>query len=244
MNARGIIACRKYPVVYLNLPKCACTTIKNILFYLDMGKPLANALGIHKSIRSGSVLINFNSPVELKHSIINRNISFTFVRHPLSRAYSCFNEKVYHQSPYSFRGLRNSFLNQKYKLIFPEKNAIYSIEQHSGNFEKFLFFIRDNMAGKTQYRKDAHWLPQTQLLNKFQKYTAIDYIGRVERFREGIRYVLNSIGVNDSEYLSQIKCNEGDPPPFSYKEILNDRILKLGHEIYESDFVKLGYDHI
>ena len=45
---RGLIAVPSLPVVYVNMPKSGCTTIKNILHRLDSGAFLAEPLTIHE----------------------------------------------------------------------------------------------------------------------------------------------------------------------------------------------------
>jgi len=239
---RGVFACEAVPLVYYNLPKCACTTIKNLLFRLETGDWCEDPLAIHKLVSRGpGVLLNRFREERLLKAMRNRSLAFTFVRHPLKRAYSCFNEKIYFESEYSFAGLRNGVLQREYGLHFPTRGADYTLADHRANFLKFLLFVEKNVAGETRVRRDAHWLPQTELLQRLRSRGELDFIGRLERFAPDMRYVLETAGVEDANVLVAKRFNEGPPPPFSYREVLDSEILELGQRLYARDFERLAY---
>ena len=100
---RGFLAPRSLPILYLNMPKSGCTTIKNVLQRLDDGAFIGDPLTIHK--RKDLLLRGDGDPEEIARRL-GRDPVFTFVRHPLKRAYSCFCEKVHFQTPYSFPRVR------------------------------------------------------------------------------------------------------------------------------------------
>jgi len=87
----GAFCTRKHALAYLTLPKSACTTIKNILYFLDNGEYYRDPVSIHGD---GIALLKWNSPIRIniEAAIRNRKVVFTFVREPFSRAYSAFNE--------------------------------------------------------------------------------------------------------------------------------------------------------
>jgi hypothetical protein len=71
----------------------------------------------------------------------------------LSRIYSCFNEKLYFESPYSFPGLRNKYLPEEYGVKFGSIDEGYSPSQHAENFRRFLLFVRDNISDTTGHQE-------------------------------------------------------------------------------------------
>jgi hypothetical protein len=241
-SAHGVVACRKHPLVYLNIPKCSCTTIKNVLYLLDHKQLYTDPLDIHDRLLLDNLLINCSSPEELKTALSKRTLSFTFVRNPFKRIFSCFNEKIYFESRRSFSRLRNGYLKNNYGVDFSFTDN-YSLDQHQANYKKFLLFVRDNLADKSNFRKDGHWDLQTKHhISGFQRFTTIDFIGRLERYQTDMSYVLNAIGIENAAELSQLKFNEGPPPPFSYHEVMTAEINQLVYDIYEHDFFLLGYD--
>ena len=45
---RGFVAVESLPILYVNMPKSGCTTIKNILHRIDSGGFLADPLTVHR----------------------------------------------------------------------------------------------------------------------------------------------------------------------------------------------------
>ncbi len=237
----GIFACEKAPLVYYNMPKCACTTIKNVMHQIDHGEAFAQPLDIHRPIATGKLLISRHQPEQLRAAITGRKISFTFVRHPLKRAYSCFNEKLYHQSAHSFRGLRNGVLRKQWDIRFPAEGEDYSVQAHADNFARFLRFVEANIEGDTKVRQDPHWLPQSLLLRRMRERGEVDLVGRLERYRDDLDYVLRTAGIEDREPLLALRFNEGLPPPFPYEDVLTDEVLERGLRVFAPDFERFAY---
>ncbi len=238
---RGIVAMEKYPVIYLNMPKAACTTIKNLMFYLEYGHFFDDPLAIHKAINSWKYLVNFRSPENLNHLIRQRKFSFSFVRDPIAKAYSCFIEKIYYVTPYSFHKIR-AWLVKNYSLRLPEENKtdqLYDNAMHRDNFKKFLSFVEDNIAGKTPIRKDPHWSPQKHILDRHAENISLDFIGKIEHYTKGMSYVLDVIGVEDRLILDK-RFNEGPPPPYKLSEIADAEVKSIAQRVYEKDYVAFG----
>lgn len=234
----------KLPLVYMNMPKAACTTIKNLMFYLEYGHFLENPLSIHKQIKSGKYLVNFKSPDKLRELIGKKKMAFTFVRDPLARAYSCFIEKIYYKSPFSFGRVR-SWLQNNYLMrlpanpetIAPEKD--YDAGLHRDNFMRFLAFIEDNLSGKTPIRKDPHWLPQKVIMDSFSGNITLDFVGRVENFAYDMSYIFDVLKIDDRMPIEK-RFNEGPLPPYSLNEIADTDIKSMVRRIFEIDYRAFG----
>lgn len=237
----GIIGMRRYPLIYLNMPKCACTTIKNIMQFIDCGSYIDDPLTVHRKINRGEILVSYKNMDELLNSIKNKRMAFTFVRNPLNRAYSCFIEKIYYISPYSFPRIgRHIIQNYGMAPIVGHTDNGISAEVMNDSFKKFLLFVRDNIVGKTSIRKDAHWALQKSIIDRFSRVVSIDLIGRVEHYKRDMSYVLECIGIENPILLST-RFNEGPPPPYSLDEIMSDDIKALAEEVYEQDYLAFGY---
>lgn len=100
----GLLGSRKHDLVYVNLPKAGCTTIKNYLYYLDNGVFYGRPLHIH--FDHSAFLRSDNEPIELLAKLTRRAKVFTFIREPVSRIMSCYNDKIYHVGRYSFGQIR------------------------------------------------------------------------------------------------------------------------------------------
>jgi hypothetical protein len=229
---RGFLAPRSLPILYVNMPKSGCTTIKNVLQRLDDGAFIGDPLTIHK--RKDLLLRGDGDPEEIARRL-GRDPVFTFVRHPLKRAYSCFCEKVHFQTPYSFPRVRAA-LAQDYGARF---EARPSAELHRENFKAYLRFARDSFEGRNAWRRDPHWCPQSMVLNHARRWRAVDFIGRVERFDAHLGVALGLAGVTLDFPVPRM--NEGPPPPWRYEEMLDDEVRALGQAFFAEDLRSFGY---
>ena len=228
----GFLASRAKPIVYLNVPKSGCTTIKNILQRLDSGEFLADPLTIHS--RSDLLLRAAREPDAISERL-GRDVVFTFVRHPMRRSYSCFNEKIHFQGKYSF-GRARTAIERNYGARFSD---IPSLEQHRANFKCFLRFAWDSFRGTNGWRRDPHWCPQSMVLRNAQKWRMLDFIGRVERFDEHLSVALGLAGI--SYDFDVPRMNEGPKPPFPYDDIMDDELRSMGQAFFKGDLRNFGY---
>ncbi len=232
LKPMGFLGPRSRPLLYVNMPKSGCTTIKNVLHRLDAGTFLEDPLTIHGR---KDLLVR---PGPDREKIIERlktDVVFTFVRHPLRRAYSCFNEKIHFRSPYSFGKVRHT-IETEYGARFEETP---SIETHRHNFGCFLKFSRDSFQGRNGWRRDPHWCPQSMVVRNATAWRMIDFIGRVEEFERHLGVVLGLAGI---AYDFEVpRMNEGAPPPYRYDEIMTDELRSLGVDLFAGDLKNFGY---
>ena len=135
-------------------------------------------------------------------------------------------------------------LHKRYCINFPQVGNSYTAEEHTENFAKFLKFVSDNLQGKNNWRIDPHWMPQTQILEKFRSVIEVDFIGKLERYAKDITYIFERVGIPVPDDLTDIRFHSGGYPPFAFEEVMSNDVLKLAQEVYEADYIKLGYEAI
>ncbi len=229
----GFFCARHAPLAYVNNPKSACTTIKNIIYWLDYGTFYNEPLAIHKP---GNTLLNGRNAPEKIAERLRDDLVFTFVRHPLRRAYSCFNEKIFYTGPYAFGSVRDHLVS-KYGAIFDD---VATLEQHRGNFVAFLKFASESYRRKNGWRRDPHWSPQMMTIERVERVRQLDFIGRIEDFERQFQVVLGLGGVAMPSDVPRM--NEGPPAPFPYAAIVDDQIIELGADLFADDLRLFGYD--
>ena len=204
------------------MPKSGCTTIKNILHRFDGGAFIADPPTIHK--RKDLLVRADREPGEIRRRLGGDPV-FTFVRHPLRRAYSCFNEKVHFQTPYSFPRVRAT-IGADYGARF---ETAPSADLHRENFKAFLRFSRDSFEGRNALRRDPHWCPQTMVLQSVRRWRVIDFIGRVERFDAHLKLAFGLAGVAlDFEVP---RMNEGPPRALALRGDARRRGARARHRL-------------
>jgi hypothetical protein len=229
----GFWASATTPLVYINMPKSGCTTVKNLLYRIDSGGFLDDPLTIHGR---PELMVHWKAQPEAIERRLKTDIVFTFVRHPLKRAYSCFNEKVHFTSIYSFGKVRQ-FIARQYGAEFVDAP---SLELHRDNFKRFLRFSQESLDRVNGMRRDPHWSPQTTVLAGTDRWRRPDVIGKVERFDAGMDAVLALAGV--ARGFETPRMNEGPPPPWRYEEVVDDEIRGLGARLFADDLKAFGYE--
>lgn len=230
----GYIFTKTKPVVYLNIPKAGCSTIKNCLYYIDNQKWLSNPLDIHRLYPKELKSIFDMNQIRSKHEFF----SFTFVRHPLKRNYSLYQEKILQKTPYSFPDKVFNILEKKYGIDLVSESTL---ELERSNYYKFLCFVEDTVTKKLSMPADPHWKPQYDILVQ-ERYRGVDFVGKLENFAQDFRFVLDKIGV--AEPLENKRFNENAKKDFNYTQVLTPKIIELGNEIYKKDFEYFGYQKI
>ena len=209
--------------------------MKNILYWLDNEAFLKDPLTIHR--RTDLLLRGATSPIVLANRL-SSDIVFTFVRHPLRRAFSCFNEKIFSHGPYSFPRVRQC-LCEAYQadfLSYPD------LDNYRSNFKAFLRFSHDSFRGKNGWRRDPHWCPQTMVLANVEKIRRVDFIGRVESFNAHLSALLSISQLRLPATLPPM--NEGAKPPFRFEDVVDDEIERIAMSFLNFDMYYFGYRDI
>ena len=232
----------KAPLLYMEMPKSACTTIKNILYQIEHdGAGYPDPLAIHAD---KTALLKSENPDREAYwrAVKRRRLCFTFVREPYARAYSAFNEKFFHTGPYHLPQFR-AVLVERYGVRFPDAGGAYSAEQHAESFERFLRFVKDTLGNAAEIKPDPHWMPQVMMMTRHAWRIGIDFVGRTERFAEDMRHVLDVSGVNAPIDLG-LRYNEGPPAPYALREIMTDQIAEALASIYGMDVTHYAYEDL
>ena len=227
----GLFACRTNRLVYLNIPKSACTTIRNIMHYLDSGSYLEDPLAIHHNRQT--LLRAVEDREEVLRRLAGRHLTFTFVRNPGRRIYSCFVDKIQNVDR-RFYGRIRECLVKNYGLNFDDAQSA-RLDVQRKNFAGFLRFIGDNLSGKTDIRKNYHWQLQHQIIAFATRDIPLDFIGLVEKLPLHFKRVLKRAKV-DLDIGAIPKFNDSKEINISLEEMANDEINNMIGGIYEPDF--------
>lgn len=199
---------------------------------IDSGFFIEDPLTIHGN---SNILVRSKNNPEITLDKFKTDIVFTFVRHPLRRAYSCFNEKIFFKTKYSFPLVRK-FIQSRYNFLFTDNPTV---EEHRRNFLCFLCFALETVENKNGWRKDAHWISQSLVLRKTNSLRRLDFIGRVEKFEAHLQIVFALADLKKDFCIPRM--NEGPPPPFPYDLVVDEEIKDVARHLYGMDINNFGY---
>jgi len=235
-------------VIYRVVPKCACSTIGQIMFNSDHGRFFDGDIhdstsGLHKWAQEGSqALIERNVKAQ-------RTYAFTCVRNPYTRILSSFFDKIcgIQRNGKRYRGNLVPLLVQKYGIEVGGDDGKADFDQIK-SFRRFLLFARDTIRWRKPMDPDIHW---SAMSGHVSTYIAnggrYDKIFFTEKFNEGMADVLAAIKTPvkvDLKTIPKFNESEGHGPKRAHpvEDYFDDLSKHLIWEIYKRDFQLFKYD--
>lgn len=242
MGFPGIWMTETETVLYRVIPKCACSTIGQILHYADHGSYYDGDIhdaksGLHKwAFETSQPIIS-----ERAH---DGTFTFTCVRNPWTRILSSFFDKIagIQRSGNRYRANQLTPLIKRYGIdVEGDFDQIRA-------FQRFLLFARDTIRFRKPMDPDIHWSAISghagTLVANGGQYHAIF---PMEDFQTGMTQVLGRFEQKhpvDVANIPRFNESEGHGPRRAHRveEFFDDLSIHMMHEIYRRDFNLFGYD--
>jgi len=235
-------------VLYRVVPKCACSTIGQIMHYSDHGTFFDGDIhdatqGLHKWAREAS------QPVIEANVRDHKSYAFTCVRNPYTRILSSFFDKIcgIQRNGKRYRGNLVPLLIQKYGIEVGGDDGKQDFNQIA-SFRRFLLFARDTIRWRRPMDPDIHWSAISGHVSTFiVNGGRYDNIFWTERFNDGMQSVLDRIEVAHPVDLTKVPRfneSEGHGPKRLHpvEDYFDDLSMHLVYEMYKRDFQLFKYD--
>lgn len=235
-------------MVYRVVPKCACSSIGQIMFHSDHGRYFDG--DIHDSTTG---LHKWNQPES--QALIEENVkahkalTFTCVRNPYARVLSSFFDKIagIQRNGKRYRGNLVPQLMQRYGVDVGSAENGFEFDQIA-SFRRFLLFARDTIRWRRPMEPDIHWSAMSGHIATFiVNGGRYDQIFFTEKFNEGMQKVLDAAPTPvklDVNEVPKFNESEGHGPKRAHKvsDYFDDLSRHLVWEIYKKDFQLFKYD--
>lgn len=248
MGFPGVWMTESESMVYRVVPKCACSTIGQIMFYSDHGHFFDGDIhdsttGLHKWSQGDS------QPLIDKAVRAHKALTYTCVRNPYNRILSSFFDKIagIQRNGRRYRGNLVPQLIQRYGVDVGSPENGFEFDQIA-SFRRFLLFARDTIRFRRPMEPDIHWSAMSGHISTFiVNGGRYDQIFFTEKFNEGMQKVLDACETPfavDLESVPRFNESEGHGPKRAHKvsEYFDDLSRHLVWEIYKSDFQLFRYD--
>ena len=235
-------------VVYRVVPKCACSSIGQILYYSDHGAFFDGDIhdatsGLHKWAN------------EKSQRLITRNVkahksfAFSCVRNPYTRILSSFFDKIcgIQRNGKRYRGNLVPLLIQKYGIEVGSAEDNFEFDQIR-SFRRFLLFARDTIRWRKPMDPDIHWSAMSGHISTFivngGRYDSIFW---TECFDSGMQGVLDRIktpydvAIEDVPRFNE-SADHGPTRAHPVEAYFDDLSMHLVYEMYKRDFQLFKYD--
>lgn len=235
-------------MVYRVVPKCACSTIGQIMYFSDHGTFFDGDIhdsteGLHKWAQEAS------QPLIEANVLAHKSYAFTCVRNPYARILSSFFDKIagIQRNGKRYRGNLVPQLIQRYGIDVGSPENGFEFDQVR-SFRRFLLFARDTIRWRRPMEPDIHWSAMAghigTFINNGGRYDKIFY---TETFNEGMQDVLDHVKTPvkvDLAKIPRFNESEGHGPKRAHKvsAYFDDLSKHLIWEIYKKDFQLFKYD--
>ncbi|MDV7144203.1 sulfotransferase family protein [Tropicimonas sp. TH_r6] len=235
-------------MVYRVVPKCACSTIGQIMFYSDHGRFFDG--DIHDSTSGLHKWAQEESQTAIEANVkAHSSPSFTCVRNPYTRILSSFFDKIagIQRNGRRYRGNLVPTLVQKYGIEVGSPEDGFDFDQVK-SFRRFLLFARDTIRFRRPMEPDIHWSAMSGHISTFicngGRY---DHIFWTEAFNDGMAKVLDGVEAAhpvDLGAIPRFNESEGHGPKRAHpvEDYFDDLSMHLVYEIYKRDFDLFRYD--
>ena len=235
-------------VVYRVVPKCACSTIGQILYFSDHGQFFDGDIhdaqhGLHKWAQDDS-RDAITSNVQAHASF-----AFTCVRNPYNRILSSFFDKIcgIQRNGSRYRGNLVPRLIQQYGIDVGGPDGKEEFDQIA-SFRRFLLFARDTVKFRKPMDPDIHWSAMSGHISTFiVNGGRYDRIFWTEKFNDGMQDVLDAIHTPQAVKLADVprfneSADHGPKRAHPVEAFFDDLSMHLVYEMYKSDFELFRYD--
>ena len=248
MGFPGVWMTESQSVIYRVVPKCACSTIGQIMYYSDNGSYFDGDIhdaqhGLHKWA--------FDHSKDAISAAVNKGETFAFtcVRNPYTRILSSFFDKIcgIQRNGKRYRGNLVPMLAQKYGIDVGGEDGTEEFDQIQ-SFRRFLLFARDSIRFRKPMDPDIHWSATSGHVSTFiLNGGCYDKIFWTETFNDGMQEVLDHIETPHPIALSDVPRfneSEGHGPKRAHpvEDYFDDLSMHLMYEIYKRDFRLFKYD--
>lgn len=248
MGFPGVWMTESESVVYRVVPKCACSTIGQIMFYSDHGEFFDGDIHDSKD-RMHKWSQDYSHEPITNNVSANKSYAFTCVRNPYTRILSSFFDKIcgIQRNGNYYRGNLVPLLIQKYGIEVGKPEDGFEFDQIQ-SFRRFLLFARDTIRWRRPMDPDIHWSAMSGHVSTFVvnggRYNKIFW---TEAFNDGMQQVLDAIESPKPVDLGKIPRfneSEGHGPKRAHpvEDYFDDLSMHLVKEMYHRDFDLFKYD--
>ena len=235
-------------LLYRVVPKCACSTIGQIMYFSDHGRFYDGdihdaAEGLHKWAQE-------HSQAPIRTAVEQHTArTFTCVRNPYARLLSSFLDKIcgIQRNGKRYRGNLVPMLAQRYGIDTGSPEDGFDFDQIA-SFRRFVLFARDTVRWRRPMEPDIHWSAMSSHIATFVVNGGrFDAIFPTEDFEAGMAGVLQGVATPVPVRLPDVpRFNEsaGHGPSRAHpvEDYFDDLTRHLVYEMYKQDFELFRYD--
>lgn len=213
-----------FPLFYLQITKCGCTFLRNLLYALDHGTPHPAAGRVHAHdedfVKAG--LIPGDVLARSPHA-------FAVLRDPVDRFLSLYFDKIADTTNTNDEAMRRRVVRAAKLDVGPGT----SLATHRENCMKTLDWFERNLAGKTKGRVNPHW--QRQVVRLSRTGDVAPRLLTLDGLSWQLPRLLSPIIPDIASRMAAVRVRNSSKKPFSRAEIETPALAERVHSVYLAD---------
>ena len=227
----------QYKLLYFETPKCACSTMKRLLWALSGSaftpRQVRNESTLEMVVhdRRYHPLPSLDDVNSVEYWLTSPEITrFCIVRNPYSRLASAWSDKIRQKEP-------------GYEWLWLDIDRFYKRESNTPQCPSFSEFVTWVVETNSPETCNIHWRPLTKYLDL--EVIKVDSVLKTENLVTDFSKILAAVNYPDpieSSKLLLSKNRVNESLPTSWKELYTADIAQKVCEYYAEDFDVFGYD--
>lgn len=219
-----LLTTRRYPIFYLQITKCGCTFLRNLLYMLDHGTAHPDSRRVHAHNE------DFFKADLIPESVLTSSPAlFAVIRDPVDRFLSLYFDKIADTQNEADAGMRRR-VTRAAKL---DADVGDDLEGHRQNCLKTVNWFGRNLDTKDEGKPNPHWQRQSVRLRKIRNLDA--HILTLDGLSWQLPFILKSTIPDISEQMAAVSTRNASRRMFSKAEILTDELQSAIHTVYARD---------
>ncbi|NOX39053.1 MAG: sulfotransferase family protein [Alphaproteobacteria bacterium] len=220
---RVLFTTRRYPIFYLQITKCGCTYVRNLLYYLD-----------HDAMHPKAARIHAHDEDFVKADLIPREIIkgapglFAVIRDPVDRFLSLYFDKIANQQNQFDAGMRRRV--SKAAGLDLEHDDLAT---HRENCLKTLAWFSRNLDTKNAGKPNPHWQRQSVRLARIEGLGA--RLLTLDGLSAQLAQTLGPVVPDFARKAAAVTTRNTSKKRFTKAEIMTPEIAETVRAIYEKD---------
>ena len=223
-RGRVFFTTQKYPLFYLQITKCGCTYMRNLLYYFDHG--IAHPVGSRVHSFNQDFVKADSIPTE---TLVASPYLFAIVRDPVDRFLSLYFDKIANLENEHDAAMRRRVTRMAGLNLSPEMDL--ADHQHAALLT-IIAFKRNLERGK-KADINPHWQRQQERLAQTTGLGA--RLLTLEGLPWQLPRVLAPIIPDIADQMAAVRVRNSSKKPFSHAEIATPKLVEMIHQVYAQD---------
>ncbi len=219
-----LLTTNRYPLYYLQITKCGCTFLRNLIYYLD-----------HDALHPAGTRIHSHEADFVKADLIPRDLIaaspylFAVVRDPVDRFLSLYFDKIANlDSPYDEK-IRARVIRAANLDI----TSSMGLADHQRNSLKTINWIGRNLDRKGQGRPNPHWQRQSVRLSRTEGLSPRLIL--LDGLSWQLPQVLSPLIPDIADKMQAVRVRNVSRKPFSRDDMLTPELAGAVASVYPQD---------